>query len=416
MQALDYNQQMVDRLIAEGSLWSPALIAAFRDTPRHRFLDRVFQYQRKHDRWRELLTREPGTEELRLLYSDRALITRLSPRGRGLVETPISSSSQPSLMAQMLEDLRLAVGRRVLEIGAGTGYNAALLAHLVGPSLVTSIDVDREVLAEAWDHLRAFPERAVQLRHADGRQGYAESAPYDRIMVTAATPDLEPAWLEQLAPRGWLLAPLVLAPGLAYIVRGTVEAGVFQGRLTRAAYFMPLRGEGETGLAELGSLPPIGEGRTMPAPWAGWFDRRRPRGNWLNFIQALACYAWLRGLNVHYRVLSNGQPVFGVSRQETGDETGPAAARSGSFPRRAGRCSFCWLGAQDWQVSGEGGRDLGWSLWRAWLNAGGPWPTEFHLQASFGGEAPTCERREQYVRQGARCRQVWTLIEPRDRP
>src|SRR5207302_7258083 len=50
------NQQMVDRLIAEGALWSPPLIAAFRATPRHCFLHRVFQYQRKHDRWREILT------------------------------------------------------------------------------------------------------------------------------------------------------------------------------------------------------------------------------------------------------------------------------------------------------------------------------------------------------------------------
>src|SRR5438105_10565224 len=94
------NQDMVDRLIAEGALWSPALIAAFRATPRHRFLDRVFQYVRKHDRWREVLTREPGPEELRLVYADRALITRLSPGSRGGPPLPISSSSQPSLMAQ----------------------------------------------------------------------------------------------------------------------------------------------------------------------------------------------------------------------------------------------------------------------------------------------------------------------------
>src|SRR5262249_22095473 len=153
----------------------------------------------------------------------RALITRLSPprgpTGALQPQSPISSSSQPSLMAQMLEDLRLEPGLRVLEIGAGTGYNAALLAHLVGPDRVTSLDVDREVLSEAWDHLRAFPDRGVGLRHADGRSGWPEGAPFDRIMVTAATPDLEPAWLEQLAEGGLLLAPLALAPGLAYLAR-----------------------------------------------------------------------------------------------------------------------------------------------------------------------------------------------------
>src|SRR5438093_6327711 len=100
------NQRLVDRLIAEGALWSPALLAAFRATARHRFLDRVFQYQRKANRWREVITREPGPDELRLLYSDRALITRLSPASRSAPAMPISSSSQPSLMAQMLEDLK----------------------------------------------------------------------------------------------------------------------------------------------------------------------------------------------------------------------------------------------------------------------------------------------------------------------
>src|SRR5262249_5339047 len=117
------NDQMVDRLIAEGSLWSPPLIAAFRATPRHRFLDRFFQYQRKRGTWREVLPREPGPAELRALYADRALITRLSPPSLREAAVPISSSSQPSLMSQMLEDLELEPEHRVLEIGAGTGYN-----------------------------------------------------------------------------------------------------------------------------------------------------------------------------------------------------------------------------------------------------------------------------------------------------
>src|SRR5262249_54356023 len=141
------NEQMVDRLIAEGTLWSAPLITAFRATPRECFLDRVFQYHRKSGRWREIITRDPGPEELRLLYSDRALITRLSPPQPGEPEMPISSSSQPSLMAQMLEDLRPGPGMRILEIGAGTGYNAALLAPLARPPPVVSIDLDRPALA-----------------------------------------------------------------------------------------------------------------------------------------------------------------------------------------------------------------------------------------------------------------------------
>ena len=385
------NQQMVDRLIAEGALWSPALIAAFRETPRHCFLDRLYQFHRKQNRWREVRTADPGPAELRLLYSDRALITRLMSSGDTLV--PISSSSQPSLMAQMLEDLKLGPGLSVLEVGAGTGYNAALLAHVVGAGLVTAVDVDAEVLAEADRHLQRFADRAVGLEHGDGRAGFAPKAPYDRIMVTAATPDVEPAWLDQLADRGLLLAPLMLAPGLAFVVRGTVTDGVLHGRLTRAAYFMPLRAEGQPGSAEVEATPPAAELRTLPAPWASWFEGKRPRPNWLGFSQALAFFGLLRGLAVHYRAPGNGQPGYGVSDGE----------------------DLCWFGDQEWQVTGDSGRALGWGLWRSFLSAGGPWPTEFRLRASPTGPPAPSGRHQAYVRRGPCCHRTWELLEPRDR-
>src|SRR5262249_47850186 len=273
-------------------------------------------------------------------------------------------SSQPSLMAQMLEDLRLAPGQRVLEIGAGTGYNAALIAYVVGPGLVTSIDVDREVLSEAWDHLRRFPERAVAVHHADGRHGYVDAAPYDRMMITAATDDFEPAWLEQLADGGLLLAPLTLAPGLAFVVGGTVTDGVFHGRLTHAAYFMALRTEGETGTAEEPDRLPVSETEPLPAPWSEWFEHRRSRAAWLGFIQALALYAVVKGMQVHYQTLANGEPTYAVERN--GD--------------------YCWLGTRKWLAGGERGRDLAWTLWRSFLEAGGPRPTDFAVRASPYGE------------------------------
>jgi protein-L-isoaspartate(D-aspartate) O-methyltransferase len=310
-------------------------------------------------------------------------------------EMPISSSSQPSLMAQMLEDLKVAAGQKMLEVGAGTGYNAALLAHLAGPGQVISVDVDRTVLAEAWDHLRACAGRRVELKHADGRAGWPEAAPYERIMVTAATLDLEPAWLNQLAEGGLLLAPLALAPGLAYLVRGTVRDGAFHGRLTRAAYFMPLRGEHDAGPTETDDGVTDGPLQTLPAPWGGWFERRHSRTQWHGFMQSLTFYGYLRGLGVHYRSLSHGQTVFGLSE--------PASR------------AVCWLGSQDWQVSGSAGRNLGLTLWRAFLHAGGPWPTEFDLSAWPDGEPPP-SGREAYLRQGPRCWQLWELAQQRERP
>jgi protein-L-isoaspartate O-methyltransferase len=298
-------------------------------------------------------------------------------------------------MAQMLEDLKLSPGQHVLEIGAGTGYDAALLAHLVAAGQVISVDVDREVVSEAWDHLRAFPDRKVSLQHADGRQGYKEAAPYDRIMVTAATLDIEPAWLEQLTDTGLLLAPLSLAPGLAYLVLGGMNHGIFEGRLTRAAYFMTLRGEDETGTYEIQPEIPRGEWNKVPAPWARWFDRRRPRINWVGFIQSLAFFGWLRSYGVHYQVLQDSQPAFGVSDNS--------------------RQLLCWFGPHYWQVIGDESRKMGWNLWRDFLDAGGPWPTEFHLKLSPTGGLKT-NGNNSFLRQGPRCQHLWEIMERRERP
>jgi protein-L-isoaspartate(D-aspartate) O-methyltransferase len=385
------NQRMIDRLIAEGALWSPRLIAAFRETPRHRFLHHVFVFDQQQESWREVNTREPNEEEIDLLYGDRALITRLAVTEEGR-QIPISSSSQPSLMAEMLEDLRPEPGQRVLEIGAGTGYNAALLARVVGPELVHSVDVDRAVLAEAADHFAAFVDRGIYLHHADGRLGFPEAAPFHRLMVTAATPDLEPAWLSQMNDGGVVVAPIVLWPGTAMVVRGEVRQGIFCGNLTRGAYFMPLRDEEEAPIdkAETPDLPP--NLKTRPAPWAGWFERSRPRLGCGSFLQALVFYGWLRGLS----------PVTGGS--------------TGGYSRYGVSCgdALCCFNAEDWQVNSGAGHELGLALWQAWLHAGGPWPTEFELTCSAKARLEP-KGQESYLRQRPRCQQIWTLQAHRNR-
>jgi protein-L-isoaspartate(D-aspartate) O-methyltransferase len=400
--AEEAHHRLIDQIIARGALWSAPLTEAFRATPRHRFLDRVFHYTRQHG-WRAVEARQPGRAELRLLYSDRALTTRLSEPAEGRPAVPISSSSQPSLMAQMLEDLRLAAGLRTLEIGSGTGYNAALLARVVGR--VVSVEVDRRVLAEAEEHLRRFPDRAVEFRHADGRLGLPAEAPFDRIMVTAATPDLEPAWLEQLAPAGLVQAPLELTPGLAYLVQGTWTGGCFEGRLTRPAYFMPLRAEGESGRAD-GSgtsarLPGPEALHAVPAPWADWAERRASAGG-TGLLSALAFLGWLQGLAVSFQTFPDGRPAYGVGDLVQGHA--------------------CWLGTREWRVTGPAGHDLGGRLWQTFLDAGGPWPTEFRLRAlplsrGAAGHPPAAAgARLAFRRQGPRCLQVWELLEPRTRP
>jgi protein-L-isoaspartate(D-aspartate) O-methyltransferase len=139
-----------------------------------------------------------------LAYKNEAIVTKRDAGG-----VPISSSSQPTIMALMLDQLAAAPGQRVLEIGAGTGYNAALLARIVGPDgAVTSVDIDEDVVAAARENLDRAGFPGVQVVCADGFGGYLVGAPYDRIIATVGVWELAPDWLDQLAPDGRIVVPL----------------------------------------------------------------------------------------------------------------------------------------------------------------------------------------------------------------
>ncbi len=137
-------------------------------------------------------------------YDDQAVITKSDADGAAL-----SCASVPSIVAMMLDQLDIHPGDRILEIGAGTGYNAALLADLTGPSgHVTTVDIDEEVTAQARQALNATGYRHVHVATADGALGDAGHAPYDRIIVTVGAWDIPPAWWAQLEPGGRLVVPL----------------------------------------------------------------------------------------------------------------------------------------------------------------------------------------------------------------
>jgi protein-L-isoaspartate(D-aspartate) O-methyltransferase len=392
--AVDAHHALLDYMIARGALWSPALMAAFRATPRQLFLDRL--WCPREGRWRVVDPADPAAEDLALIYSDRAITTRLSDAPEGEVGAAVSSSSQPSLMAQMLEDLELRPGLKVLEVGAGTGYNAALIAYVVGR--VTSIDVDQDVLRDALRHLDALPDRDVLLVYGDGRLGYQDGAPFDRIQMAAATDDLEPAWLGQLAPGGIVQVPLDLGPGMAWVLQGTADAGFFEGRLTRAAFFMPLRDEGNPGRdrnVPSGPLPGPERLQGTPAPWSAWHEGRSTGG--ADYLTSLALMGWLEGWTVGHANCPDGRPGYGLGDLVRGE--------------------VCWMGPYEWRVSGKGGLEMGRRLWRRWLDLGGPRPQEWRVRAApRGGKLEAdAAARVSYARQGRCCDQVWEIVEPRRR-
>jgi len=166
-----------------GVLTDEATAAAFESVPRDAFL--------------------PGIP-LEDVYLDRAVITKRDTTGAA-----ITSASQPTMMAEMLTQLELAPGMNVLEIGAGTGYNAALMQTLVGKEgRITSLELDAEVAESAEDNLYRAGVSGVSIVTADGAAGYAPRAAYDRIVSTAAIWDVPPAWIRQLKPRGRMVVPL----------------------------------------------------------------------------------------------------------------------------------------------------------------------------------------------------------------
>src|SRR6266536_1453935 len=181
-----------DQLQAAGAIRSAAVERAFRIVERHRLLE-TFHTGPPDFTLVHSAPEHPTQEHLEVISADDALGTRF------IDGMPASSTSQPSLVAEMLELLDLLPGMRVLEIGAGTGYNAALMAELVGDQpLVVTIDVLDDVVAQTRRLLAraGYPDIAVLV--GDGVEGAPERAPFDRIVATVGCSDLSPRWAEQV--------------------------------------------------------------------------------------------------------------------------------------------------------------------------------------------------------------------------
>ena len=243
------RQALVDHLKDQVGIRDSRILAAFHAVPRHLFVPHV---------------------SLEEAYRDRAIATKQLANG-----VAISSSSQPAMMAIMLQQLDLQPGHRVMEIGAGTGYNAALMAHLVGPSgHVVTLDVDDDIVEAARRRLVAYGVANADVICADGGQGFAAGAPFDRVILTVGAWDIAPAWREQLTIDGRLVLPLAVG-GPQLSIAFQAQAGAFQaqaGRLVsqsaRYCEFMRLRGAyaGPERLERLGAEPGLMIGSEAALP------------------------------------------------------------------------------------------------------------------------------------------------------
>lgn len=165
------------------------------------------------------------------------------PDGAG--RFPSSSASQPSLVAEMLDALDVRPGHTVLEIGTGTGWNAALLSRRVGVAgRVVTIEVDPQLAEQAR---RALADAGYEplVVTGDGLVGYTQLAPFDRVIATASVREVVPAaWLDQLKPGGRLVTPWGTdwSNGVMLTVDSPTE-GTATGRFSGRLAFMRLRGQ-----------------------------------------------------------------------------------------------------------------------------------------------------------------------------
>ncbi|PZT72947.1 MULTISPECIES: methyltransferase, FxLD system [unclassified Streptomyces] len=218
------REALVAKIDGLGTFRTQAVKDAFRTVPRHVFL--------------------PGTDPA-TAYAPKQVVTKRAADG-----TAVSSASSPNIVAIMLEQLQVANGQKVLEVGAATGINAALLSELVGTTgTVTTIELDHDLAEGARTHLAEAGYDRVTVLCRDGALGDPDGAPYERIIVTAGAWDIPAAWWQQLTAGGRLVVPLRLhSSGLT---RSLAFERTDSARMvsTNAATcgFVPMRGATEMG-------------------------------------------------------------------------------------------------------------------------------------------------------------------------
>jgi protein-L-isoaspartate(D-aspartate) O-methyltransferase len=205
----DSRREMVQNDLAGRGIEDERVLKAMMKIPRHLFVPRL-------ERW--------------MSYGDHAL-----PIGEG------QTISQPYVVAIMTEALELKPGDRVLEIGTGSGYQAAVLAEMVRE--VYTIEIRRTLAMDAEKLLKELEYTNISVKHADGYFGWEKHAPFDAIMITAAANHIPPPLIRQLREGGRIILPLGSTTYYQMLTIGTKKDGKLKLRQIAPVAFVPMTGE-----------------------------------------------------------------------------------------------------------------------------------------------------------------------------
>lgn len=151
--------------------------------------------------------------------------------------------SAPSIIGIMLKELNVREGDKVLEVGTGSGWQTALLSHLVGKSgMVYSTERIEQLAKIAKERIEGLNIKNVEIKVCDGSEGWKERAPFDRIIVSASTPQIPPPLLEQLKPNGKMIIPVGISYWQDLILVEKNEKGDINQRVLLPIVFVPLIG------------------------------------------------------------------------------------------------------------------------------------------------------------------------------
>ncbi|MGW9556018.1 methyltransferase domain-containing protein [Nocardiopsis sp. NPDC055551] len=362
MTARERNSALIEAIIADGTLRDAALVEAFRAVPRHLFIPETgavtarggtLSAEGNPDRW------------LAAVYTDNAIVTRLEgpevPRQRGSRQgSATSCSSAPTVLARMLELADLANGQRVLEVGTGTGWNTALLAHRLGDRAVTSLEIDDRLLGAAR---RALHDTGLSPATylADGHSGHPDGAPYDRIISVCGVRRVPGAWLEQLVEGGSIVCPWGLLESAGVLMRLERRAGgAALGRFHGGVGFVALRAPGS-------SSPPVRDAGQQPDEYR--LTQEDPVSPLLTFASAFALSVMVPDWRMRRRWIGTGSGLWLCDR------------RGDSWVR-------IYPYGTSWMVEQGGPR----SIWdefedalRLWTDLGRPEPDRFGLTVGPDG-------------------------------